>query len=353
MKKLKKISNILFYAIIAVVAVYVIYVISSLDITKPIENNNVTHVVKDETEEDSRNNNKKDPDPDFQKYVDNIKLNNIINYTTSYDNIELFKDDDLFREGYTKATVFTFLSENGDYLIDDLSKIEIYNSKTSLTTAYKCFEVDNDNVLIIAIVDNNKLKLLEDTEDKLKIKIECMDKDKNYYYAEKDIVKGIIEFEEEVYAGDLFQYEDTSYGIRINNCDDTTAMLKEDLMSNTMRYEFTNSIELFTFGIDNMIDVSELKLDYSLEDLNDFDKIYFVVSAYKLYSNEITEYNGEKGLLCNLKIKIFCDINDTNISEEDIEKYKEIINKATLCYKGIKMPLKQIIIEENVEIVPN
>ena len=26
------------------------------------------------------------------------------------------------------ATVFTFLSENGDYLIDDLSKIEIYNS---------------------------------------------------------------------------------------------------------------------------------------------------------------------------------------------------------------------------------
>jgi hypothetical protein len=351
MKKIKNFLNILIYVVIGCIAIYVIKVALSLDFTKPIENNNVTHIIKEETLEDGRNNNKKEPSADFQKYVDGIVLKNIVNYTTSYENIELFQNDELFRNAYTKATVFTFISENGENLISHLSKIELYNSTNTLTPVYKCFEVEDNNVLIIAIVDNDKLDLLNN-EDKLKIKIECVDEDKNYYTSEKEFIKSTLQFNKEIFAGNIFNYKKDAYGIRINNSENTTAMLKEDLMANTMRYDFSNSFEIFTFGIDSKIDINELKLEYELnESLDDFDDIKIYVSAYKLYSNNIEEYNGEKELLCNLKIKIDCSINDTSITEKEIDMYKEIINNATISYNNIKMPLKQIIVEENMEII--
>lgn len=355
MKKLKKIGSIIFYVVIVTIVVYVIYVVSGLELAKPIDNRNVAKTQKEETTTTQvgrreENKKEKEPNPEFQEYIDNIRLNNIYNYTTTYDNIELFTNDDLFRDAYTKATVFTFVTNYGHDLISQLNKISIYNSKETLTPVYQCFDL-GDDVLIIAVVDNDKLSLLQSTSDPLTIKLECIDSDNIVYETERNFVQSIPVMDKEgVNAGELFKLDGRGIGLRLTSARNADATLREDVVYNKRTYEFTTSIDIFTFGEEDGIDAKDLRLEYTLpEGLEDFSDIKFKLTSYKMHSNKVDSYNGENKLLAKKSIEIFGIIDNINVSDEVLSSYKDVINNATLVIGDYKLPLKEIIITENEE----
>ena len=352
MKKFKKIGNIIFYLIIGIVAAYAIFVLSEIDIAKPLDNNS-THIIKETTEDEGKRNTEKVIDEKYKEYVDGLVVSNIKNYTIPYDNIELFSQNNLFSNAYTKATVFCFVVENGNDLINHIHSVDILNEKVSLTPISRFYQLKNGNLFIITIVDNDKIDTINEKDNPLRIKLSVYDDRGNTYEKETNFNKKDYAFnKEKINAGEAFSLGENSFGIRLNTATPADAILRNDLIYNKMYYEFTTYMNVVTFGSDDKIEVDKLQLKYDLpDDLKDFDAIDINIIAIKELSHNEEEYNGENNLLCEKKIKIVCTFNDTKIDESVVKKYKDVIDNSSLILNEIEMPLKNKTTETTTEVI--
>lgn len=353
MKKFKKFLNIMVYVIIAGVVGYAVFVFSEIDIPKPLDNNS-THVIKESTEkENGERNTEKVVDEKYKEYVDKLVISNIKNYNIPYENIELFSQNNFISNAYSKATAFCFVVEGGNDLVNHLHSIDVFNDKSSLTPVSRFYQLNNGDVIVIIVVDNDKIDAIDDKKNPLKIKMKIYDDRGNIYEKETTFnKKDYIVNKDSVNAGELFAINKDSFGIRLNTATPTDAILRNDLIYNTKYYEFTTYMNLVTFGSDDKINLDELKLKYELpESIKDFDKIDISVIALKEFSHKEDEYKGENNLLCEKKIKIVCTFNDTNIDESVVKEYKEIIDNSTLLLNGIEMPLSNKTTETTTEVI--
>lgn len=350
MKNRKYVVRFLVYAVVALVIGYVIYVIvdmarSSQGVFRPAR----THL--------SQNNEKEEnyvrPDPgknvqdkEFKKKTEKVRVKTLAVYTAPYSEIELFKQDKLFRDEYAESTVFVFATENGKDLAENLTSISLFRGESALTPAFRIFELGDDDALIVAVADNNKVKMFRDG---MKIRLNFTDSLGGKYTKQQSLKMSDYKYKKgEIHGGDIFRLGENGFCLRVSDGTESDAVVRDDVEFASMHYEFSSSFLILNFGKNGTIDPDMFKFSYPKPEAGlDFDSVRFEVVAQKEHANNEDLLEKGNHVLCLKRVTVIGNLKfEKNLSDNILAMYKEAMNGGTVMFGQVSLPLRHIVESE-------
>lgn len=346
-----KVRKYVVYVVIALLVGYVAYVIidmarSSQGVFRPSR----THVSQNSQKEE----NYVRPDPgknvqdgEFKKKTEKIRIKTLAMYTTPYSDIELFKEDKLFREEYSESTVFVFAAKGGKDLAENLTSMALFKGDTTLSPAFRVFELADDDALIVAVADNNKTKMFRDG---LKIRLDFTDSLGGKYTKQQSLKMSDYGYKKgDVHGGDIFRTGKNGFCLRVSNGTETEAVVRDDVETASMHYEFSSSFLLLNFGRNSTLDPDLFRFSYEKPAAGvDFDSVRCEVVAQKEHGNNEDPLEKKDSVLCLKRVDVIASLGfKENLPDDIIAMYKEAVDDGVVVYRGTTLPMRHIVKSES------